>query len=166
MYKTLAKAIDQGLPIRHDTRYRAKYFVKSGSSSDSNGPRLLDSTLIPGRESSDEDLLISTLFPGVTCDVEDREGNSRIGWEDRPEMAVPGHGLFFLVDAAVSVFGGSVAFRTGNLFMNVSAPSNQDRIQSESQNSTPGYKIKIIKRKTNFLGNMVTVRLPLDGRAQ
>lgn len=162
MHRTLSKAIEQDLSIQHMTRYNVNYLVKLEDGPSIAKPRILSSTMIPSRGSSEDEFLVSTIFPGVTCDVEDREGISRLGWDDQSELAVPGHGLFFLVDAAISVFGGSVAFRTGNWFMNVSAPTAKDLREVEITGPYPRYKIKISRRKADFLGNMVTVRLPLD----
>ena len=165
MYATLRKALMANLPINHPTSLSTTYLVDPRKPSDANGqPRVVSSLEIPTNKSSDKELLISAIFPGVTCDAKDSERLASIGLEeDDPILAVPGHGLFVLVQTAVELFGGSVAFRTGNFFMNVSALSDWEWRQQNLSGLKPVYKIKIEESTPAFLGNMVTVRLPLGG---
>ncbi len=163
MYATLRKALDANLPINHPTSLKATYLVDPGKPSDMDRqPRVVSSSEIPASGSSDKELLISTIFPGVTCDVKDSERLATVGLEeDDPVLALPGHGLFVLVQTAVELFGGSVAFRTGKFFMNVSALNEREWRQQNLPGSKPTYKIKTDQSAPAILGNMVTVRLPL-----
>jgi len=163
MYATLRKALTSNLPINHPTSLKATYLLDSSKYSDSNRqPQVVSSSEIPTSQSSDKELLISTIFPGVTCDVKDSERLASVGFEeDDPILAVPGHGLFVLVQTAVELFGGSVAFRTGNFFMNISALTEWEWRQQKLSGPKPPYKIKTDRSEPAFLGNMVTVRLPL-----
>jgi hypothetical protein len=165
MYATLRKALSANLPINHPTTLKATYLIDPRKRSDTNGqPRIVSSSEIPTNESSDKELLISTIFPGVTCDVKNSEQLASLGLEeDDPILSVPGHGLFVLTQTAVELFGGSVAFRTGNFFMNVSALTEWEWRQQNLSGPKPIYKIKTNRSEPAFLGNMVTVRLPLGG---
>ncbi len=65
-------------------------------------------------------------------------------------------GLHVLVNTVVDVFGGSLAFRTGSLFMNI---RRADRSDDEAK-----YRAKIARASDAvppFLGNMLTIRLPI-----
>lgn len=112
---------------------------------------------IPRVEACDWELFLSTLYPGVTCDP---DGNSRF------DASAPGRGLTNLLNAAIDVFGGSVAFRSGEYFMNVKAlaerrrrPDSESRV-IDAAPPQPHYAVKL-NRSWRFFGNMVTVRLPI-----
>ena len=163
MYATLRKALSANLPINHPTSLKATYLVDPRKPSAMNRqPRIVSSLEIPTNESSDKELLISTIFPGVTCDANDSQRLASLGLEDDdPKLALPGHGLFVLVQTAVAIFGGSVAFRTGNFFMNVSALTEREWHHQNLPGPKPTYKIKTDRSEPAFWGNIVTVRLPL-----
>jgi hypothetical protein len=81
--------------------------------------------------------------------------------EQQGGRALPGMGLFVLVDVVLSIFRGAVAFRTGRFFMNVRNPSGKERELHGAK-----YRVKIVRdpqQTPPFHGNMVTVRLPLQG---
>jgi hypothetical protein len=64
-------------------------------------------------------------------------------------------GLFVLTSEAIDVFGGTVSIRTKNLFLTIQATHRPDNIR---------YAVKIRRFGAwypPFLGNMMTVRLPL-----
>lgn len=168
MYATLRRALEAGLPISHPTRMTAAYLIDARKPTEPDRKaHIISSTVVPTNASSDEELLISTIFPGITCDVKDAERLASLGLEeDDPRLAVPGHGLFVLIQTAVELFGGSVAFRTGNFFMNISGLTEKRWQQQRVEGPRPSYKIKINRSEPAFLGNMVTVRLPLSGPSQ
>jgi hypothetical protein len=165
MHRTLRRALDDDLPIHHSSGFTLKttYLVNPKKAGETLcSPRIISSAEIPTKHSSDEELLISTIFPGITCDVDDAERLAALGMEDDdPMLGMPGHGLFVLVRTAVELFGGSVAFRTGNFFMNVSYLTDDAWMKQRLHDRKPAYKIKLRKSEPAFLGNMVTVRLPL-----
>ena len=156
MHGTLKAALHLNKPIVsgiHGVTPQIEYDVRQGTE------RLKrSSAVIPGAEGNNEDFLLAALFPGVTSDPDG------IGHFPHPEMSdpvgsLPGSGLSNLVNAAVDIFGGSVAIRSGAYFMNVK------RSKKTSPDATaPKYGVKI-EDHGPFKGNMVTVRLPLAGLA-
>ncbi|MFZ1989919.1 MAG: hypothetical protein WAW96_09120, partial [Alphaproteobacteria bacterium] len=160
MTETLRAALAAGEPIREadypanfDTDYRVRWIDEDGNEIE----RVVHSARTPDLNSADYELLLATLFPGVTCDV--KGVGHRVHAELRraePSMARHGMGLFALIRTAVDEFDGAVAFRTGSFFMNVKRALRND--------PTAHYRVKIQARKSStplFLGNMVTVRLPI-----
>jgi hypothetical protein len=68
-------------------------------------------------------------------------------------------GLANLVNAAVDVLKGSVAFRSGSLFMNIRG-AKRSRAAPRTIAPAGVYSAKI-ERRWPIFGNVVTVRLPL-----
>lgn len=80
-------------------------------------------TTPPSAEDTDAALLLASTFPGVTCDP--------AGITRPPDTPTPpGMGLYFLVNAALSVFGGTVVLRSGRFQVQLTAsktlPSGYD----------------------------------------
>ena len=113
----------------------------------------IDQALKLSATDDDVQLLIGAILPGITCDpgavaaiipneIKTRRGSS------------PGMGLHMLIGAAVGIYGGTVSFRTKNLFLNIK-PKKKPRPN--------GYDAKIIRYPEwcEVPGNMVTVRLPV-----
>jgi len=104
-------------------------------------------------------LLLSALFPGVTSLPGRQYGDAHpdVG-QDQPALKEPGMGLFVLLNTAVDVFGGEVAVRTSDLFMNIkrtdgtATTDNLPPLQAKIAESSPN---------SNFMGNMLTIRLPI-----
>ena len=66
-------------------------------------------------------------------------------------------GLYVLTNTTIDVFGGMLSFRTKNYFMNIKA-------HVDKSNAKSNYQVKVKKYGSwvpNFVGNMVTIRLPL-----
>lgn len=160
MGKTLQAAILDGRSVRHeypaalDTRYWLT--LVQAESEVSHDSHLIDSRAELDRGTPAHIALLATIFPGVTSDVSGR--GFRVHPElqsSEPVLATQGMGLFALVRTAIDRFGGAVTFRTGTYFMSVKrARSTQDA----------DYRVKIIvkaKSTPEFLGNMITIRLPL-----
>ncbi|NOT40646.1 MAG: hypothetical protein HOP13_09150 [Alphaproteobacteria bacterium] len=174
MHATLREALDEEKPIIFKTANRATYLVVYKNSDNRvDRIRVARSDEIPSKQTSEEDLLLSTLFPGVTCDVtgQNRLSPSDLERDDLVEVPgdglldIPGHGLFMLVEVAVELLQGSVSFRCGDLFMNVSPLSDAAWRRLRLEGQKPPYRVKIQRRSgcgPRFLGNMVTVRLPLE----
>lgn len=118
----------------------------------------LTTNYVPRMDSSDAEVLFSSMCSRITRDpagIGHRTNLSEDVPKDSP-LRQPGMGLYILVDCAVSIFGGAVAFRTGNLFMNVKrgpqrGPRKADYAVSISSPST----------RFRFPGNMLIVRLPI-----
>lgn len=106
----------------------------------------------PDRESSDAELLLASVFPGISQKPWRRDIPilTRPDGESRSEDV--GHGLHALYRSVVDDFGGSVAFRTGRHFLNLKG--------GESPRS---YRAKLARYVDwpLFRGNMVTVRVPI-----
>lgn len=162
MTDTLKSAISNHLSIRHsyptalDTKYRLT-IIRSDDEGGSEECMLVDSSETPDSGTPHHRLLLATIFPGVTCDVTGKglRVHPELA-ETEPTLATQGMGLFALVRTAIDKFGGSVAIRTGPYFMSVKRALRTDR--------EAHYRVKIeVRRETTplFLGNMITVRLPL-----
>lgn len=165
MYETLRAAISAGRRINYPSEMAASYLVQTGEDAGLyRAARIVDSTAIPSASTSDRDLLLSTLFPGVTCDI---EGSNRIAFGGigvDKLLELPGHGLSLMVQAVVDLMGGSIAFRTGGFFMNVSAISDVAWRRTSLDARKPAYRVTIKDMPPHlprFLGNMLTVRLRL-----
>ena len=139
-------------------RFKIKYVSTGGVTTTS----VYDTRFLPITDTDDFLIFFSTLLPGLTRDP---SGIDHTTHPELPlELAFPGMGLFILINAAIDVFGGSVAFRTGRFFMNIKAPTN-----TEKNRESINYRVKIQEydqKLPSFLGNMVTVRLPLSRHNQ
>ena len=160
MVDTLRDAIRKGKKIRstEPQELHTKYlFVTEKSSGKKTGEEIVGSDFCPTLRCPDEKLLLTECFPGITRDI---SGEHKI---DHPEIKKeillrPGMGLFILVNAVVDVFGGSVAYRTGEVFMTVRRPTQNVKEQVQ-------YRVKAVHNNggsPQFLGNMITIRLPLS----
>lgn len=162
MDETLRAAIVQGIPIRDRDypEFETEYHVRSKTPNGELPPEVISSSITPDKNSADQVILLSTLFPGITCDVSGRGHRAHTELlRAEPKLAGHGMGLFALVRTAIDEFGGSVAFRTGKFFMSV---KRARRIERPAR-----YRVKIEIKPTStpqFLGNMITVRLPLRSR--
>jgi hypothetical protein len=137
--------------IAEPLTYRVKHTSLSGASR--TFERL--SQDLPTRDASDEEFLLAALYPGVTSDP------TGVFHAPHPEVTgklagLAGMGLANLINAAVDIFHGSAAFRSGSLFMNVKAtPTPRGAVRKSGR-----YAVKVDDRWA-FNGNLVTVRLPL-----
>jgi hypothetical protein len=160
MYDTLKSAIHEGLSVRHHYPKRFETNYDLNLVDDNTGKQfsqIISSAETPQKDTPDHVLLLSTIFPGVTRDVTGK--GHRVHPElaiSEPELATQGMGLFALVRTAVDLFGGSIAARSGSYFMSIKAGSKKQTMVR--------YQVKIVKKRSSsppFLGNMLTVRLPL-----
>jgi hypothetical protein len=162
MTSTLKSAIDldqknvrQKYPTDLDTNYLFKYYEGQNLVEE----QALDSTLPLDSATPLRLLLLAAIFPGVTCDASGKGHRVHKELEKaEPILATLGMGLFALVRTVVDKFDGSVAFRTGKYFMNVKRAKGNSRKEQ--------YQVKIVAKPPTtpaFLGNLVTVRLPLQG---
>jgi len=101
-------------------------------------------------------LLLASVFPGITRDPQGAETIANAALGSHPDLANPGMGLFILINAVVDVFGGSIAIRTANLFMNIKKPLPHDPRPVKYR-----AKLTSFRHQRQFLGNMLTIRLPL-----
>jgi hypothetical protein len=111
----------------------------------------------PGPSATNSELLLASLFQGISqkpfrrdIEVIEMPGEQRDGTRI-------GDGLHALYRSAIDDFGGSIAIRSGDAFMNV-------RALSETENS---YRVKLQRYPgwPPFSGNMVTVRIPISTEA-
>lgn len=113
-----------------------------------------ESTWTPDGEASDAELLLASLFQGISQKAirTDIEPIAMPGEEDR--AAQLGDGLHALYRTVVNDFGGSLALRSGPLFMNVKAGKNGD---------PTSYAVKLCRYADwpSFQGNMITARIPV-----
>lgn len=161
MLETLSDALAAGKQIRrpYPADFDANFALTRESEDGTKTPvEIVNSSKTPSCTADKELMLLSTLYPGTTCNFEG-EGHSvrKELISADPRLGEPGMGLFVLLTTAIDMFGGSVAFRTDHYFMNV---------ESATLESGATYSVKIKRHPEttpSFLGNMVTVRLPLGG---
>ena len=161
---TLRQAIDSGLNVRSADvpELYKNYLVTEETSEGVKGePQPIPSNYLPDERTNEEILLLAATFPGITRDV---VGVNHIPpaqlAEDEKNLSLPGMGLYVLTNCVVDIFGGTIAFRTKEFFMNIKATSNWQRQRGD----TSHYHVKIRRFGENtpsFLGNMLTIRLPL-----
>ena len=117
----------------------------------------INSSLVPNLETPDPVLLLSSTFPGISRDVDATPNVHPERQKDAPAYVIPGMGLHVLVNAVVDVFEGSIAFRTRNYFMNIKKP--------RAHETSAKYRVRVRQAvDCGFVGNMLTIRLPLKKR--
>lgn len=146
-----AMSEELGYHVKHTARGVARAFDRTSRD-------------LPTVDSPDEEFFVAALYPGVTSDPEGRlhVPHPDVG-SSESLAALAGMGLANLVNAAVDVLKGSVAFRSGSYFMNVKAAA-LPRGHGQSKEKRAGqYAVKTEYRWSSH-GNIVTVRLPLRGK--
>jgi hypothetical protein len=160
------KSINSGSVFGIEARYK---LVCEDAEENEVSSKFIDSNLIPDMDIPDEVLLLAATFPGITRDITGygHLTHPDLGREDLIEtedvigsnsfaIKRPGMGLHLLMNAAVYIYGGSLALRTREFFMSVKRPSSKD------EHCDYAVKIRRYSDKFKFLGNMITVRLPLQ----
>jgi hypothetical protein len=162
MAETMQRAIDGTAPVRgmFEQDLDRKYLViQSEDGVEGLTQRTETAHMALERGIESQNALLATIMPAVSSDLfglthavadEVTEEDIRFGRR--------GMGLFVLINAAVEILGGSVAFRTANHFMNIRKTNARERKQS-------GASLRVrLKRRSRelppFLGNLVTVRIP------
>ncbi|MCW2855553.1 MAG: hypothetical protein JWR52_1168 [Marmoricola sp.] len=129
---------------------------------EANGPEVVStvrSDVPVGADATAHELLLASLFPGVTSrppHAFPREGAGE-------PMGAPignGMGLHILTNTVLDVFGGSLAIRTGEYFANLKgAKPNKAAVAP----GLPPVNAKVVRRANDpFPGNMITMRIPLS----
>lgn len=129
---------------------------------------------VPNLGSPDYFFLLSSIFPGITCDISGKGQciNPDLGIEnpsagfdpigvDKTQLTTPGMGLYLLANAAVNIYSGSLSFRTNRFNMALSQHTNKDTYVNKPKFD---YLVEMKQHSDQFcfLGNMLTVRLPLN----
>ncbi|WP_319406229.1 hypothetical protein [uncultured Desulfosarcina sp.] len=162
MIDTLRNALKAGKKIRStqaDEFFTKYLFVLKDSNGKKINEKTIGSDFSPDNNCSDELLLLTECFPGITCDIEGKNIiNNNDGDVEVPKIfSRPGMGLYILVNAVVYIFGGEIAYRTKNIFINIKkAPKKTGKNYD--------YRVKAMNYSEylpNFLGNMLTIRLPI-----
>lgn len=159
--KTLSEAIEAGRPIISSApalpERQCSIMYKNAKGGQ---PRYLYLTTnyIPNNDSTDEEILFSSMCSRITRDPKGIGHRTKLSGDipkDSP-LRQPGMGLYILVDCAVNIFGGSISFRTGNLFMNVGRGKKKGPRKGDYAVS-----ISCPSDTFQFPGNMLIVRLPI-----
>jgi hypothetical protein len=150
--ETLRSCLIAGEPIRIGTATRIDdvFAVKPVGWTPSSDEYNVDWT--PDRHASDEELLLASVFPGIT----QKAGRTipSVPLPYGPRRSQVGYGLHSLYRSVIDTFGGSLAVRTGQTFMN---------LKRSPAPGTVRYRAKIERLPGRpFLGNMMTIRLPVD----
>lgn len=124
---------------------------------------VINSNEIPLKTDEDYKMLLSTFFPGISRDPKGYDN-----YLDNKEIDVksPGMGLTYLLKVVIDIFEGSLAVRTSDYFMNFSksSPKTDLKIEEKELFFEKKYKCKIQsipESDSYFVGNMITIRLPL-----
>jgi hypothetical protein len=160
---TLSRAIAEGQNIssvRVPRLYANYHFVVENENGVKEPAKVICSDLIPDATTPNEELLLAATFPGITRDPAGfgHDADAELAAEDEM-LSRPGMGLYVLTNTAVDVFGGTVSVRTKNLFMNIKPPGSGRGRKDKCQ-----YRVKVRRYGAwmpEFLGNMITIRLPL-----
>ena len=160
---TLRKVLSEGREIRSGNipLVQNKFWVKL-SDGGREEARIVTSDFLPDKDTSDDIILLSSIFPGITRDPSGREHVVHEDLASEMELNRPGMGLFILVNSVVDVFGGSVSFRSHYHFLNIKKPKD---LTAKKEGAS--YQVKIVKAVPSlpkFLGNMITVRIPLEAK--
>ncbi|HEX8535469.1 MAG TPA: hypothetical protein VF662_15000 [Allosphingosinicella sp.] len=152
-YSTLRSRLDAGETIiatsfesSPELVFNIKPFAEGGLPTGAT----VTSRKVPTADSPDWHVVLSALFPGISADPAGAQHFSLAS--PGTDACLPGRGLSNLINSAVDVLGGTVAFRSGEYFMNISSASPETPLV---------YAVKITK-SWSFFGNMITVRLPLN----
>lgn len=160
MMDTLKRPLVEGKPIRAiEPILNQKFLVKFVDPDRKESQEVYPADFLPTADSMDYLVLFATILPGITRDPAGTGHTVHPELLSVPELTLPGMGLYVLLNAVIDIFGGSVAFRTNRFFMNLKRPRKQ-----EIQESGAEYRVKIEGYHESlppFLGNMVTIRLPI-----
>jgi hypothetical protein len=155
-YRTLRDRLNRNLGIKgsaYDSSPELKYALRYNGSD-----RLSSSKELPVHGATDAELMLATIFPGVSSDPEGNEHFTHpdLGANGESEIVLPGRGLANLINGAIDVLHGEVTFRCGEYFLGVEAPNRK--------NANSNYKTTLENRHP-FNGNLITIRLPLQADA-
>lgn len=163
--QTLQSALMNGLDIRMPVDLKpinVTFNVKSASNDAAR--KAFGISDIPTKPGNDRDFLLAAFLPGVTSDPSGRNAVYHPALERNfPELARPGKGLFNIINAACNIFGGTVSVRSNNLFANFKSSNRGTRPDSLSY----AFDVKLREyppEAGRFLGNMLTIRIPLPAR--
>lgn len=118
----------------------------------------------PSKNSLDYEVLLACFFPGISRDP---EGKHDFVYNVKIDAKSPGMGLTYLLIAVVDIMKGSISLRTKDFFLNIRHPRNKEKKEFHNDprlRFEKTYYAKILDYKTSmpsFLGNMITIRLPL-----
>jgi len=159
MIETLLEALRAGKEIKSGTAHQEPeehLLIFADHGGRTRCEQIVSSALVPSIASERHEVLFALTLPGITRDLHRVECDRACAYLPDQSAAGPGMGLPVLLNTAIDVFRGSVAFRTDRYFMN---------IKRASGSSVAHYRAKIELRDDPdwppFRGNMVTVRLPL-----
>lgn len=133
-----------------------------GTEGEDDSEIILDSTMEPTITTQPQVLLLSSLFPGVTSDPKHALDAHPDVTNDTELFGLPGMGLYVLANTVIDVFGGELAVRTSDYFMNVRADDKRPAANGADFQLPPlRAKVRTFQNGgSGFLGNMLTVRLP------
>ena len=161
---TLRECLSNGISLRPGgaLQFAEEIFSVSLSTPMGDWVRQLSSTHTPAEPVENWELLVSSLFPGVT-----RKGGASVQSIDMSDISTgggetqtePGMGLFALLRSAVDSFQGQIEFVTSNFWMNVRRTNARD-----TQGKGSRYRVRLRELpelNRAFHGNLLYVRLPM-----
>jgi hypothetical protein len=165
IYETLSQALERGVQFARTSApslERTFDVIVERPGSLPTPPVELKSSTVPTRETAPELILLSSVFPGVTS-APGRVINDahRDVVSDDESFGLPGMGLFVLMNTVIDVFGGELAIRSGRFFMNL---KGGERVGAHHLPSIR-CKIAVHDEADQLLGNMITVRIPVQRAA-
>jgi hypothetical protein len=109
----------------------------------------------------DHEVLLASIFPGVTSDLDAEHGLAhRDVVKQDPRYSLPGMGLYVLTTTVTDVFHGAVTVRTGHHRMTI-------RKRETATEARQHVKITVLAESATIAGNQITIRIPqtsLHGR--
>lgn len=127
---------------------------------------ILDQSDNPDKNASDEIILQSSLFPGITRTIAEDVADVAPFDDEKNKMGnktlyidKQGMGLYALSKAVLDIYQGSLFIRSGDLFLSMKVAHDTFRMRHHVR-----YKTKIIKYPKwypNFVGNLLMISLPL-----
>jgi hypothetical protein len=157
-YRTLRHRLDQNQSIE-GSAYKSSPELKYWAHFD-GVPQLKSSKELPKAHSSDQELMLASVYPGISSDPEGSKHfvhprlkeHAQLTGSDGSE-SLPGRGLANLINGAVDVLGGHVTFRCGEHFMTIEPAAKTAK--------GVNYAVEL-ERRHPFPGNLITIRLPLQ----
>ena len=161
MIETIKDALQQRLNIKNEEINEKEYKIyEKYQSPESLTSNIIKSTIMPSIESTEDEILLSTTLPGITSDIKG-EKHLSTNFASISNNFKPGIGLYILVKTVLEDYQGSISFRTKNYFMNIKPP-----LKTIQRKYSARFQIKILKYPDlmpEFLGNLITIRLPIRG---
>jgi len=128
----------------------------SGDNSDVGRTYSISNQERVANDSTDELILLASLFPGTSRDIDSPAGFRPYSAEETLEMSLLGMGLYIMSTAVTERFGGVVTLRTSNVSLSLTAGDGDKRLTASAEIIGDG------DVNAQMLGNQITVHIPIS----